>query len=110
MWRIVHIFLILLVHSKSDTIPKNHVKITNNYSILAEIIAKFLIKWDDTIFVSIILNPPRNHCEEDFLNELFKNPLLSEMSLNILNELSQSTLGNRNAFNLVPIEDPEYLR
>lgn len=111
MWAIVHIFVLLLVQSRSNAVPQNHVKIHNNYSVLAEIITKYLIKWDDTIFVSIILNPQRKNQDsvDNFLNEFFKNPSTSEIPLNILNELSQSTAGNRNAFNLVPLEDPEYL-
>lgn len=121
MMKICQIMLILFAQYKSGAVIwGNNFEIkqptTDESVILGEIITQFLIKYfsEGTTFVSIVLGPSKKcrcqcYFQEDFFNELFDHPLLTEFSHNVLDKIDKSALDKRNAFNLVLVEDCESL-
>lgn len=113
------IWLFLLAQYNGDESilgNKSHVKqsIDDESVVLGGIITQFLTKYfsKNKFFISIILGLSKketNHFQEDFFNELFDNPVLTNLPHNILNKLDRSIQDHRNAFNLVLTEDGESL-
>lgn len=83
--------------------------------ILSEIIAKYLTKYidDERKFVSIVLTPTKtdqqHYFHKDFINRLFSNDLLINFTHNILNNEKSTSCDQRNAFNLILIDDAQFL-
>lgn len=83
--------------------------------ILSEIIAKYLTKYidDERKFVSIVLTPTKtdqqHYFHTDFINRLFSNDLLENFTHNILNNDKSTSSDQRNAFNLILIDDTKFL-
>lgn len=116
------IILLLSVHNKCGALiwEKNFEigqTVTDDSVILGEVITNYLIRYfsEDSVFVSIVLGPSTKcrgdrHFHQDFFNELFDNPKLTEFSHNVLDKMDASALDRRNAFNLILVEDSNSLK
>lgn len=84
----------------------------NESVILKEIITNYLQKYfrDAQIYVSIIFSPSENG-KYSFLDEFFTSPFDRPMQAqNILNKLDNSIRENRNAFNLILVNNIKSLQ
>lgn len=117
-FRLIILLYFLARYNGDESIHENkfHVKqsIADESVVLGGIIDQFLTKYfsENKFFISIILGVSKkenNHFQDDFFNELFDNPVLTNLPHNILNKLDRSVQDHRNAFNLVLTEDSESL-
>lgn len=77
---------------------------------MGEIITNYINKYfsEDVIFVSMISktsNDNQSHVDAEFFSDLFSVLDQAEFAHNILDELDNDTYGNRNAFNLIVVDD-----
>lgn len=89
-------------------------RVGDNSVVLSSIISNFLIKYfgGERIFVSLILSSSRKeqyYFEEDFFNDLFDDPVLKEFAYNVLDKLDETIHTQRNAFNLIIVDDCQTL-
>lgn len=83
---------------------------TNGSIILKNILTNYLRKYfsDEKMFVSIIIpsvNKQWNTSEADFFDNLFNDSILTDFSYNVLDTLNGSVCDNKNAFNLILVDD-----
>lgn len=87
---------------------------TNNTIILGEIIINYINKYfsEDKMFVSMISKSSKNdqtHFEAEFSDDLFSVLDQAKFAHNILDQLDNATYDNRNAFNLILVDDSSIL-
>lgn len=93
-----------------NSFPIEHPK-ANNTVILGEIIINYMNKYfdGDDKFVSMIFtlsqDDDQSHFQSDFLHDLYR--ILDETKIphNLLDKLNNATYDNRNAFNLIVVDD-----
>lgn len=112
------VLVALLQQSRSEpqwlnSFPTEQSK-ANNTIILGEIITNYINNYfsEDEMFVSMISKTSRNnqsHVDEEFFNELFSVLDQAEFAHNLLDQLNNVTFDNRNAFNLIVVDDSSVL-
>lgn len=86
----------------------------NNAIILSEIITNYIVKYfsKEKFFVSMVLKSSKNdrtHFEEEFFDHLFNDLDQAEFAHNVIDKLDNVTYDNRNAFNLILVDDSSIL-
>lgn len=86
----------------------------NDTIMLGEIIINYIMNYfsEDVMFVSMIAKLSKSnqsHVNEEFINDLFSVLDQAEFAHNILDQLENVTHDNRNAFNLVVVDDSSIL-
>lgn len=86
----------------------------NNAIILSEIITNYIVKYfsKEKFFVSMIFKSAKKDLkifEEEFFDHLFNNLDQAEFAHNIIDKLDNATYDNRNAFNLILVDECDIL-
>lgn len=87
---------------------------TSNAIILSEIITNYVVKYfsKEKYSVTLVLKSLKNdefHFEEEFFDHLFNQLDQAEFSHNIIDKLDNTTYDNRNALNLILVDDCDSL-
>lgn len=87
-------------------------KVNNETAVLSEIISNYLLTYfhDEKMSVSIVMSSSsskihQSYLHEDLVENLMLNLNASNFSFNVLSNIDQSRLGNRNVFNLLIVDD-----
>lgn len=86
----------------------------NNAVILSEIITNYIVKYfsKEKFFVSMVLKSSKNdqfRFEEEFFDHLFNDLYQAEFAHTVIDRLDNVTYDNRNAFNLILVDDSSIL-
>lgn len=92
-------------------------KINNETVVLSEIISNYLFTFfhNEKMSVSIVMSSSSSNIHQSYLHEdLVENLMLdlnaSNFSFNVLSNIDQSRLGNKNVFNLIVVDDINSLK